>query len=754
MFHIFKKRLVDKETEKEEETREFLMQSQGFDEAFYLSRNPDVADARADPLMHYLRYGWLEGRDPNSLFNVNWYLSQNPDVAKATVEPLTHYLRRGWLEGRAPNPLFDTDWYLSHYPDVAEAGANPLVHYLRVGWLEGRDPNPLFDTDWYLSHYPDVAKTMSEPLTHYMQYGWLEGRDPSPLFDTDWYLSHYPDVAKAKLEPLMHYLRAGWLEGRDPNPLFDTDWYRATYLAGDETTEPLAHYIEGGWRNGCSPHPLFDVPLYLERYQSTIENGVDPLTHYLQRGWLEGQDPNPLFDTDWYRATYLADDATTEPLAHYIEGGWRSGCSPHPLFDVVPYIEQYQSVMRDNVDPLTHYLQSGWREKREVFPPFDEEAYLARSRHARNSDMAPLAHFAMVGGRHARTVTAPFDARYYTLVNPDLADLSEDEAWQHFVAVGYAEGRLSAAVREPVAEEVDDTELPRAAAPKAERLDHDLPKNGTAHYTSPLVISGFHRSGTSMTANLFANAGLFLGETLLGANYSNPYGHFEDTEVIEFHDRVLEKSGTSWHADTPFIPILGEDDWRWLFEYGTRRSAYPSWGFKDPRNCLFLPQWASVFPDMTVLYVYRPCIECVHSIKRRAAKDILLGRATRINRKFWLTDDLAIKMYIVYAEAALRFLENFSGRSLVVDLEDLLAGRDLVSEVRRTWGYALADADIGDVFDAAVMSRYGANEVVHDRALLDRVGELEMRFRDRMRLGFVDGRNGDKAGTFHDYAAV
>ena len=55
MFHIFKKRLVDKETEKEEETREFLLQSQGFDEAFYLSRNPDVADARADPLMHYLR---------------------------------------------------------------------------------------------------------------------------------------------------------------------------------------------------------------------------------------------------------------------------------------------------------------------------------------------------------------------------------------------------------------------------------------------------------------------------------------------------------------------------------------------------------------------------------------------------------------------------------------------------------------------------------------------------------------------------
>ena len=611
-----------------------------------------------------------------------------------------------------------------------------------------------FDEAFYLSRYPDVAAAGGDPLTHYLRHGWHEGRDPSPLFNATWYLAQNPDVASAAVEPLTHYLRHGWRESRAPNPLFDIDWYRATYLADDETTEPLGHYAQGGCKAGCNPNRLFDSAFYLASNPDIAAAGTNPLAHYLTHGWREGRDPNPLFDADWYRATYLAGDETTEPLAHYIQGGWRAGCSPHPLFDVVPYLEQYPDLKGGGIEPLAHYLKHGWRERREVFPPFDEAAYLARSSTAKDADMAPLAHFVMLGGRDVRTLTAPFDARYYTLVNPDLAGFSEEDAWRHFMTVGYAEGRLSAFVRERIAEDSDAAEVTQpAAVPKVERPKLEPAKGDTPHYASPLVISGFHRSGTSMTANLFANAGLFLGETLLGANYSNPYGHFEDTEVIEFHDRVLEKSGTNWRANTPFVPILGEEDWRWMFEYGTRRSAYPSWGFKDPRNCLVLPQWASVFPDMAVLYVYRPCIECVHSIKRRAAKDLLLGKAAWINREFWQTDDMAIRMYIAYAEAALRFLESFSGRSLVVDLEDLLSGRDLVREVRRTWHYTLRDAYIGDVFDETVISRQGANEVVHDMTLLDRVAELEQAFRDRAKLGFVEG-DGRKTGAFHVYATI
>ena len=79
------------------------------------------------------------------LLDEKWYLATYPDVAEAGVDPIVHYLRHGAFEGRNPSRDFDTNWYLAEYPDVAEEGANPLVHYLKWGAAEGRVPKPLFD---------------------------------------------------------------------------------------------------------------------------------------------------------------------------------------------------------------------------------------------------------------------------------------------------------------------------------------------------------------------------------------------------------------------------------------------------------------------------------------------------------------------------------------------------------------------------------------------------------------------------------
>jgi hypothetical protein len=75
-------------------------------------------------------------------FDPEWYLANNPDVAAAGIPPLVHYLRWGAREGRDPNRLFDTSWYVEQNPHVALAGRNPLAHYVRWGVKEGRDPNP------------------------------------------------------------------------------------------------------------------------------------------------------------------------------------------------------------------------------------------------------------------------------------------------------------------------------------------------------------------------------------------------------------------------------------------------------------------------------------------------------------------------------------------------------------------------------------------------------------------------------------
>jgi len=74
----------------------------------------------------------------SGLFDSSWYLAENPDVAAVGMNPVEHYVRHGWREGRDPSPSFITRGYLSANPDVAAAGDNPLLHYILHGKAEGR----------------------------------------------------------------------------------------------------------------------------------------------------------------------------------------------------------------------------------------------------------------------------------------------------------------------------------------------------------------------------------------------------------------------------------------------------------------------------------------------------------------------------------------------------------------------------------------------------------------------------------------
>ena len=76
------------------------------------------------------------------LFNCGFYKSTYPDILESRVDPISHYCRYGWSEGRNPSEYFDTGFYLETYRDVYESGMNPLVHYIRFGYDEGRAANP------------------------------------------------------------------------------------------------------------------------------------------------------------------------------------------------------------------------------------------------------------------------------------------------------------------------------------------------------------------------------------------------------------------------------------------------------------------------------------------------------------------------------------------------------------------------------------------------------------------------------------
>ena len=78
-------------------------------------------------------------------FDIKWYLTQYPDIEKAKVDPVEHYLRYGWREGRNPSKKFNGNEYLDLYRDVKKANINPLVHYLKNGQKEGRLTIPVYE---------------------------------------------------------------------------------------------------------------------------------------------------------------------------------------------------------------------------------------------------------------------------------------------------------------------------------------------------------------------------------------------------------------------------------------------------------------------------------------------------------------------------------------------------------------------------------------------------------------------------------
>jgi hypothetical protein len=86
-----------------------------------------------DAFLHWVRRGrpaggdtmppGIDGVDPCDLpalraaFDTRYYLSENADVAASGDDPLLHYLRLGWREGRNPRPDFNTAHYAAtHAP--------------------------------------------------------------------------------------------------------------------------------------------------------------------------------------------------------------------------------------------------------------------------------------------------------------------------------------------------------------------------------------------------------------------------------------------------------------------------------------------------------------------------------------------------------------------------------------------------------------------------------------------------------------
>lgn len=237
-----------------------------------------------------------------------------------------------------------------------------------------------------------------------------------------------------------------------------------------------------------------------------------------------------------------------------------------------------------------------------------------------------------------------------------------------------------------------------------------------------MIITGFHRSGTSLVARILHRAGLFLGDQLLGAHPSNPHGHFEDLEILNLHEEILADNGLDMFVEAPFIPTVEETHRQRMRSLAEKRDAsHTLWGFKEPRTSLFIMVWKHLLPKARLLIVYRHYAEATYSLARRHSTEIFSGRGTAFDRQLWKKPDLALKSWLAYNAALLRFAHTYPGDTLAVSLDTLRAGFPLVAALNHHWGLGLEDGP-EEALEMAAPGRR-KRQPVSDRRLISAVEE-------------------------------
>lgn len=113
-----------------------------FDSEYYRREYPDVVTSGQDPVIHYIKYGAAERRNPSREFDTGYYLDVNTDVAMSRHNPFYHYIKYGKAEGRLPAESFNANIKLgseegSILSDLLNQKAAKLVEVLpEMDWLE------------------------------------------------------------------------------------------------------------------------------------------------------------------------------------------------------------------------------------------------------------------------------------------------------------------------------------------------------------------------------------------------------------------------------------------------------------------------------------------------------------------------------------------------------------------------------------------------------------------------------------------
>jgi Flp pilus assembly protein TadD len=122
------------------------------------------------------------------------------------------------------------------------------------------------------------------------------------------------------------------------------------------------------------------------------------------------------------------------------------------------------------------------------------------------------------------------------------------------------------------------------------------------------------RSGTSLLTNLLQGLGIQLGEKLAAADANNTAGYWEQEEICQTQEGLLQQLGRRWIDDLGTLPL--PSGWLEIPQVKPFKERLISivegelskhtglWGFKDPRTSRLLPLWKEIFAQLRIDPIY------------------------------------------------------------------------------------------------------------------------------------------------------
>lgn len=201
-----------------------------------------------------------------------------------------------------------------------------------------------------------------------------------------------------------------------------------------------------------------------------------------------------------------------------------------------------------------------------------------------------------------------------------------------------------------------------------------------------LLVTGMHRSNTSMLARMLAHSGVPFGNDLVGAAESNPYGHYEDVELMRLHENMLRANWGNWRPmfRKKFnVPAKYRSQAEKLVD--DRFSALGTfWGFKVPHATLFLPLWES-FEEAKFFFVFRNPLDVYRSLLKRVGRQLYYKPYYPPN---------CMLTYVIYNQLIYDFYMQNQDRAYLAHNEDLLNNpRKVLKAASNKLGFSISEPE-------------------------------------------------------------